>query len=211
MIFFAMGGGRRLRAGGENSVARQPLFTNVGPMDKDAIAPGMTMGQLMEVCPGARRALFRRYHIGGCASCGFDAGETLEAVCARNGGIDPVEVASFLLEANAEDAKVLIAPVDAEHAARESGARLIDIRTREEHEAVRIEGSHLMGQDFLQEVMGGWSRDTMIVIVDHNGSRGLDAAAYFSGHGFTNVRALRGGIDAWSCEVDPSLPRYTLE
>jgi hypothetical protein len=43
------------------------------------------------------------------------------------------------------------------------------------------------------------------------GTRGLDAAAFFAGHGFTDVRALRGGIDAWSLEVDPSLPRYTIE
>jgi rhodanese-related sulfurtransferase len=39
----------------------------------------------------------------------------------------------------------------------------------------------------------------------------MDAAAYFAGHGFTNVRALRGGVDAWSREVDPKVPRYELE
>ena len=39
----------------------------------------------------------------------------------------------------------------------------------------------------------------------------MDAAAYFAGHGFTNVRALGGGIDAWSVEIDPALPRYELE
>ena len=39
----------------------------------------------------------------------------------------------------------------------------------------------------------------------------MDAAAYFAGHGFENVRALQGGIDAWSQEVDPNLPRYELE
>jgi rhodanese-related sulfurtransferase len=91
------------------------------------------------------------------------------------------------------------------------GARLLDIRTREEFEAVHIPGSQLMGQDFLQEVMGTWAKDTAIIIVDHTGSRSLDAAAYFAGHSFTNIRALRGGIDAWSCEVDASLPRYTTE
>ena len=39
----------------------------------------------------------------------------------------------------------------------------------------------------------------------------MDAAAYFQGHGFTNVKSLRGGIDAYSAEVDSSLPRYRLE
>jgi monothiol glutaredoxin len=39
----------------------------------------------------------------------------------------------------------------------------------------------------------------------------MDAAAYFQGHGFENIKSLRGGIDAWSTEVDPKLPRYHLE
>jgi rhodanese-related sulfurtransferase len=39
----------------------------------------------------------------------------------------------------------------------------------------------------------------------------MDAAAYFQGHNFSNVKRLRGGIDAWSVEVDPQLPRYHLE
>ena len=43
---------------------------------------------------------------------------------------------------------------------------------------------------------------------DHKSA--LDAAAYFLGHGFENVRCLRGGIDEWSQEVDTKLPRYRL-
>lgn len=169
------------------------------------------MRELLEQCPGAQRALFRHYHIGGCASCGFQPEETLEGVCARNDGVDPQEAIARILEAHEADEKVLINPVEADAAVRSAGARLLDIRTREEFEAVHIPGSHLMGQDFLQEVMGTWPKDTAIIIVDHTGSRSLDAAAYFTGHSFTNIRALRGGIDAWSCEVDPALPRYTTE
>ena len=37
------------------------------------------------------------------------------------------------------------------------------------------------------------------------------SAAYLIGHGMTNVQSLAGGIDAWSCEVDQTLPRYRLE
>jgi mono/diheme cytochrome c family protein len=43
------------------------------------------------------------------------------------------------------------------------------------------------------------------------GDRSLDACAYLVGHGFKNARALRGGIDAYAKEADPSLPRYQLE
>ena len=40
--------------------------------------------------------------------------------------------------------------------------------------------------------------------------REFGAVAYFAGHGLENVRNLRGGIDAWSQEVDATLPRYDL-
>jgi rhodanese-related sulfurtransferase len=56
-----------------------------------------------------------------------------------------------------------------------------------------------------------WSRDDLLVIYDHQGTRSMDAAAYFQGHGFTNVKSLRGGIDAYSAEADANLPRYSLE
>ncbi|MFY8217282.1 MAG: rhodanese-like domain-containing protein, partial [Chthoniobacterales bacterium] len=75
----------------------------------------------------------------------------------------------------------------------------------------KIEGSQHFSQELLQNLMGNWPKDAMVVLIDHQGTRVLDAAAYFVGHGFTNIRALRGGVDAWTIEVDPSLPRYTVE
>lgn len=175
------------------------------------ISPQTTMRELLEQCPGAQRALFRHYHIGGCASCGFQPEETLEGVCLRNDGVDPSEAISRILESHEADERVFISPAEADAAMRNAGASLLDIRTREEYEAVHIPGSRIMGQDFIQDVMGTWAKDAWIIIVDHTGNRSLDAAAYFTGHAFTNIRALRGGIDAWSCEVDPTLPRYTTE
>jgi hypothetical protein len=57
-----------------------------------AVDPNITMRELLEQFPGAQRALFRRYHIGGCASCGFAPEETLTGVCARNENLDVDEV-----------------------------------------------------------------------------------------------------------------------
>jgi rhodanese-related sulfurtransferase len=62
----------------------------------------------------------------------------------------------------------------------------------------------------MQEIMAEGTNSRPLVIIDHQGGQGLDAAAYFLGHGLPNVRCLRGGIDAWSQEVDPKLPRYRL-
>src|SRR5205085_10608174 len=91
------------------------------------------------------------------------------------------------------------------------GLKGVDIRTREEHEAAKIEGTVLFSQELMQEMLGRWKREEPLVIVDHQGKKSMDAAAYFAGHGFQNVRALRGGIDAWSQEVDSKVPRYELE
>lgn len=169
------------------------------------------MQELLQALPGAQRALFRLHHIGGCASCGFRPDETLAEVCARNDGLDPAAVLADVEAACAEDAKMLIEPKDAAATLATDGARLLDIRTREEFDAVHIPHALHFTQDLMQTIMTDWPKDSLLILVDHQGARALDAAAWFAGHGFTNVRALRGGIDAWSLELDPSLPRYTVE
>ncbi len=62
----------------------------------------------------------------------------------------------------------------------------------------------------MQEILSDWSRENLVVIYDHQGTRSMDAAAYFQGHGFDNVKSLRGGIDAWSVEVDPQPSALSL-
>ena len=88
--------------------------------------------------------------------------------------------------------------------------KLLDVRSREEFEATHIEGAVLMSQPVVQEIMAHWPRTESFVIIDHEGKQALDAAAYFTGHGFEKVRCLRGGIDAWAQEVDAKIPRYQL-
>lgn len=178
------------------------------------IDPHVQMSELLLAYPGAQRALFRKYHVGGCSSCGFAPTESLAGIAARNPHMDLAEVCAFLEESRDEDRAMQITPPALE-AARKADApgqiRLLDIRTREEFDAVRIAGSELFSQALMQTILMGWPREEgLIVLIDHQGARSLDAAAYFSGHGFTNVRALAGGIDAWSQEIDHALPRYQL-
>src|SRR5213083_980580 len=175
------------------------------------IDPNMTMRELLEQFPGAQRALFRRYHIGGCASCGFSPEETLEQLCQRNGGLEVNAVLEHIKTSHEQDEKILIEPKElAEWLKQEKSIRLLDVRSREEFEAVHMEGAVLMSQPMMQEIMAEGTNSRPLVIVDHQGGQGLDAAAYFMGHGLTNVRCLRGGIDAWSLEVDPEVPRYRV-
>ncbi len=178
----------------------------------ETVGPQSTMRQILEAYPGAQRALFRKYHIGGCSSCAFQPEETLSALCERNGGLNPEDVLSEIQAGHEQDARVFIQPRElAEWLKGDSSVRLLDVRSREEFEAVHIEGSTLLSQPVMREVLSDGTNSRPLVIIDHQGKQGLDAAAYFAGHGLQNVRCLRGGIDAWSREVDPSLRRYTLQ
>ena len=174
------------------------------------LPPQSPMREVLEQFPGAQRALFRKYHIGGCSSCGFQQTETLEQVCQRN-GVKVDEAIEHIKTSHEQDAKILIEPKElAELLKRDKSVKLLDVRSREEFEAVHIEGSELMSQAVTQEIMGSGSNSRALVIIDHKGKQGLYSAAYFMGHGLQNVRCLRGGIDAWSQEVDSKVRRYDL-
>jgi len=178
----------------------------------EKMGPESPMRDVLKSFPGAQRALFRRYHIGGCSNCRFSPDETLAQVCARNGNLDVIEVLMHIQSSHEQDAKILISPKElAELLQRDKSVRLVDVRSREEFEAVHIEGSVLLSQDVMQKLMASGSNVEPIVVVDHQGENGLDAAAYFMGHGLQNVRCLRGGIDAWAQEVDLKMRRYRLE
>lgn len=175
------------------------------------LSPETPMRDLLAALPGAQRTLFRLYHIGGCSSCAFRPEETVADVCKRNEDLDPVEVLSALQAGFEEDQKLLIAPVELSEALVANAVRILDIRTKEEFEAVHIPGSQHFTQEKMQEILSTWPKDSLIALVDHQGARSLDAAAFFAGHDFSNIKGLRGGIDAYSAEADSTLPRYTLE
>jgi len=170
-----------------------------------------TMREVLEAYPGAQRALFRRYHIGGCSSCAFQPEETLEHVCARNGGLDVSEVLNHIRSSHEEDARILIEPLElADLMKRDNSIRLVDVRSREEFEAVHLKGAQLLSQDVMRQILGDGSNSRPLVIIDHQGKAALDAAAYFMGHGLKNVRCLRGGLDAWARDVDSTMRRYRI-
>jgi len=180
-------------------------------MTTNEVGSDTTMQKVLELFPGAQRALFRRYHIGGCSSCGFQPNETVEEICRRNNNLAVSEVIEHVKTSHEQDAKLLLCPAELAQMRQQNAAlHLLDVRTREEYEAVHIEGAVLMSQETMQEILGHWPRSEPFVIYDHQGKQALDAAAYFLGHGFEKVRCLRGGIDAWAKEVDLKMPRYRL-
>jgi hypothetical protein len=91
------------------------------------------------IFPGAQRALFRRYHIGGCASCAFQPGETWPA-CARATTLNVAEVIQHIQTSHQQDEELQISPAELAALQKGGAVRLVDIRSREEFEATRIEG-----------------------------------------------------------------------
>lgn len=169
-----------------------------------------TMQEVLDAYPSAQRALFSRYHIGGCNSCGYQPNDLLEAVAHQHDIQDLDEVIAFIESAEQVDRGIQVNPWDVAAALQgKTPPRLIDVRTPEEWELSRIEGATLNTDELAKTTMR-LPKDTPIVFYCHRGQRSLDAASYFAGHGFVNVRSMTGGIEAWSLEIDSSVPRYEI-
>ena len=85
---------------------------------------------------------------------------------------------------------------------------LIDVREPGESEICRIEGATLIPLGQLPERLNELDGHSEIVTHCHKGVRSMKALEILRSAGFAKVRSLAGGIDAWSADVDPSVPRY---
>jgi monothiol glutaredoxin len=84
---------------------------------------------------------------------------------------------------------------------------LIDVRTADERAFARIENSRLLDRQTHDDLLTR-DRDTPLVFQCHHGMRSQAAAEYFARHGFRKLFNLVGGLEAWSRDVDPTVPRY---
>jgi rhodanese-related sulfurtransferase len=87
---------------------------------------------------------------------------------------------------------------------------LVDVRQPWEHELAALPDSLLIPLNQLATSFATISppRDSLVVAYCHHGIRSLSAAALLEKLGLESVSSLSGGIDAWSIEIDPSVPRY---
>ena len=103
------------------------------------IHPDMTMQEIMEAVPAAQRALFQRYHVGGCSSCGYEPTDSLAKVCKDHNLLDVNGVVKTILLAHETDQKMQVPPSTVKQwlDAGELG-RFLDVRTPEELEQACI-------------------------------------------------------------------------
>lgn len=87
---------------------------------------------------------------------------------------------------------------------------LLDCREADEYEIAQISGATLLPMSELQQRMDELNehRDRHVVVYCHHGMRSLRVAHWLRGQGFASAQSLAGGIDQWSQQIDPAVPRY---
>lgn len=135
-------------------------------------------------------------------SAGRAAGITIDYVETREGAafkIDNPNEPPRVRQLSVTDLKTRLGGPD--------GLRLIDVRTPSEWQTARIAGAELLDAD-LMESLRDLPKDHPIALLCHHGHRSQRVAEQLVNEGFTRIYNVSGGIDAWSIEVDPNIPRY---
>jgi len=85
---------------------------------------------------------------------------------------------------------------------------LLDVREEWEYSLAKLDGSILIPLGTLPQSLAQLNRDSEIIAICHHGMRSADATNFLLQQGFQNVKNLVGGINAWSIQVDGTVPRY---
>ncbi len=100
--------------------------------------------------------------------------------------------------------------VDVATAARilRAGALLLDVREPFEVQTAAVAGARHVPMRQIPEAVGDLPRDRDILVLCHVGGRSMRVTQFLRAQGFDRVANIAGGIDAWSLEIDPAVPRY---
>jgi rhodanese-related sulfurtransferase len=88
---------------------------------------------------------------------------------------------------------------------------LVDCREEAEHKLASIEGAELIPMNSVRQrlqYLEGVADEKLIVVHCHHGMRSLSVVNWLRGQGVENCVSMAGGIDLWSAQVDPHVPRY---
>ncbi len=104
---------------------------------------------------GTTHALFQKYHIGGCSSCGYMPHDTLDKV-SRDHGLETGVVVTFIKESAKLEQDIEISPAEVAELLKKGAVKLLDVRTPQEYSNAHVEGSVLVDQSVAQEIVSTW-------------------------------------------------------
>lgn len=88
---------------------------------------------------------------------------------------------------------------------------LIDVREPQEFQTARIPGAQLMPMRSIPaalQVLESAADEATLIVVCHHGVRSLNVVNWLREQGIEACQSMAGGIEQWSLEIDPSVPRY---
>jgi len=85
---------------------------------------------------------------------------------------------------------------------------LLDVREPDEIATASVDGATLIPMGEIPARASELPTDVPILVLCHSGGRSARVTGYLNANGFPNAVNVAGGIDAWSVEIDPSVPRY---
>jgi adenylyltransferase/sulfurtransferase len=85
---------------------------------------------------------------------------------------------------------------------------LIDVREPDEHQICRIDGAKLIPMRTIPANLQALDTGDDVICYCHHGMRSMDVAVWLRHQGVENAQSLAGGIERWSVEIDPKVPRY---
>ena len=89
-----------------------------------------------------------------------------------------------------------------------AGATLLDVREPDEHAICQVAGSLLLPMREVPAALDQLPRDRNLLVLCHHGARSQHVTRFLRANGFPRAINVRGGIDAWATELDPTLPHY---
>jgi len=102
-----------------------------------------------------------------------------------------------------------ISPTEAAALIADGNAKLIDVREPWEFATAHVEGSVDMPMgDVPTRAHQELDPDERLVVMCHHGMRSMNVTVWLRNQGYEQTQSLRGGIEAWSAEVDATVPRY---
>lgn len=167
-----------------------------------------TMKEVETQFPFARSLLHSKFHVGGCATCGYEPQETITQVAGKH-----KKDAELMLQAlnlglqDMQKSEITVQEL-AELKNRNAKILILDVREEWEYEIAHLQNSILLTEKNFSENVEKSKKVECVIVVCHHGLRSMNATLYLKDNGILNARSLQGGIEAYSIKIDNSIPRY---